>query len=386
LRQVPRTTKNPRSFDVIVAGSGVAAVASALSLLKLGRSVAILERPSPAKGPVGETLSPRCNQILSELGLLGDFLAQNPLASTSVRVAWNRPHLEEQDYSFHPCGPWWHVDHAAFRKLLLCAARNSGACLVSSSDIDLVRANHREWAVEVVGSDGERRSMRSRVLVDATGRSAFFARKYGARRERYDNLMAISGVTHCAARITPDQIFTLIEAVSDGWWYSSFASGHTFVATFMTDGPLPAVPLKSIWTRQLGISQFTRSRLRSPAEAGRVFCLSAATLKTEPLATQALFTVGDAALACDPLSSQGIQRALTSGIAAGTAIDDTLRGKVSAAADYARGLEADFERYLTLRSSYYSRVSRFRDSTFWNARSEASDGATKAVCNRNRKS
>jgi 2-polyprenyl-6-methoxyphenol hydroxylase-like FAD-dependent oxidoreductase len=366
---VLRTAVNPASFDAIIVGTGVAAVACALPLLKLGRRVAMLERPYSVNVPAGETLSPRCSELLSRLGIWKDFLALSPLPSTSVRIAWNRACLQEQDYSFHPSGPWWHVDHASFRMLLLCAARHAGAHLIGVSDIEVERVNRREWTLELLTATGQPQRMDTSVLVDATGRSAYIARKCGARRKRYDNLMALTTVTHSEEQIAPSDIFTLIEATSDGWWYSSAVANRTFVATFMTDGPLPSGALERFWNDQLGRSRFTRSRLPGSGEQRNVFCLSAATLKTEPVSTQALFTVGDAAVTYDPLSSQGIQKALTSGYAAAIAIDDTLRGSDSAAEDYAHGIEADFERYLALKSRYYSTVTRFADREFWKRRS-----------------
>jgi flavin-dependent dehydrogenase len=216
----------------------------------------------------------------------------------------------------------------------------------------------------------ERCSIRSSVIVDATGRSASIARKNGAHQKRYDNLIAISGVVGTTEKMKPDQIFTLIESTYSGWWYSSVASTRTLVGTFMTDGPLSGPSLKSYWKSQLAKSQFTHPRFINSIEAASVRCLSAATMKTEPMATPTLFTVGDAAMTHDPLSSHGIQNALTSGQMAGVAINDTLRGKASSPAEYSRRLEADFERYLRLRSRYYSRVGRFQASSFWNTRGE----------------
>lgn len=369
-REELRMSKNANSFDVVIFGSGVASVACCLCLLRLGRHVALLTHPVAKNVPVGETLSPQCSLLLSQMGIWQQFLAQNPLQSTSVRVAWTKPYPEEQDYSFHPCGAWWHVDHAAFRNLLLNAARAAGACEFGVRDVELLRSNHRGWVLELLDFAGERCSIRSSVIVDATGRSASIARKNGAHRKRYDNLIAISGVVGIAEKMKPDQIFTLIESTHSGWWYSSVASTRTLVGTFMTDGPLSGQSLKCYWKSQLAKSQFTHTRFIDSIEAASVRCLSAATMKTEPIATPTLFTVGDAAMTHDPLSSHGIQKALTSGHMAGVAINDTLRGKASSASEYSRRLEADFEQYLRLRSRYYSRVGRFQGSSFWNTRRE----------------
>ena len=60
-------------------------------------------------------------------------------------------------------------------------------------------------------------------------------------------------------------------------------------------------------------------------------------------------TVGDAAAAFDPLSSQGVTWALASGLAAAKSIDGELRGRRHALHDYARQVEAEFSIYLERR-------------------------------------
>lgn len=365
-----RTNENAKSFDVVVFGSGVAAAASSLCLLKLGRTVALLTRPALGRTPIGETLSPRCSLILSRIGIWHQFLEQNPLHSTSVRIAWHKPYLEEQDYSFHPYGPWWHVDHAAFRTLLMSTVCAAGARIFGVRDFELRHANQNRWSLDLLSFAGDRSSVESAIIVDATGRSASIARKGGARRKLYDNLITINGVAHSRERMRPDQIFTLIESTYGGWWYSSVVSDRTMVGTFVTDGPLPRQSLESHWKTQLTKSQFTRSRFTDSPEATTAYCLSAATMRTVPVATPTLFTVGDAAMTYDPLSSQGIQKALFSGYLAGVAIHDTLNGRAAAASEYSRKLEADFEKYLRIRSHYYSKVDRFLGSPFWSRRSE----------------
>lgn len=71
---------------------------------------------------------------------------------------------------------------------------------------------------------------------------------------------------------------------------------------------------------------------------------------------------GDAALSFDPLSSQGILTAITSGILAANAfLEEDLDG-------YSTYLDATYDAYLKNLSEYYDLEQRWPDEPFWSRR------------------
>ena len=84
--------------------------------------------------------------------------------------------------------------------------------------------------------------------------------------------------------------------------------------------------------------------------------------------------IGDAAMAFDPLSGQGVYKALQSALRAAEAIDQHLAGNTSALPNYSVAVDQDFDRYLSTRRMFYSREQRWPRSTFWKRR--ASGGIT----------
>jgi flavin-dependent dehydrogenase len=78
--------------------------------------------------------------------------------------------------------------------------------------------------------------------------------------------------------------------------------------------------------------------------------------------------VGDAASAYDPLSSQGISKALESGLRAAQAITRRRNGQSAALNDYAGWLEDEFQVYLRQYAFYYSQVTRWPGSPLWQRR------------------
>jgi flavin-dependent dehydrogenase len=77
------------------------------------------------------------------------------------------------------------------------------------------------------------------------------------------------------------------------------------------------------------------------------------------------FTVGDAALAMDPLSGRGLTAALRSSLDAAEAIARLRDGNEEAAHAFAAAHLKRTQSYLAARRVYYTGESRWRDETFW---------------------
>lgn len=73
-------------------------------------------------------------------------------------------------------------------------------------------------------------------------------------------------------------------------------------------------------------------------------------------------------MAFDPLSSQGLLQALTSGIRAGEALNAYLAGEVAAIGEFDIRANDVFREYLRLRAVYYEREQRWSQSVFWQRR------------------
>jgi flavin-dependent dehydrogenase len=81
--------------------------------------------------------------------------------------------------------------------------------------------------------------------------------------------------------------------------------------------------------------------------------------------------VGDAAVAFDPLSGQGVYRALESGVCAARTIQRLLLGDSTALQSYANETIESFDRYLNMRDRFYDHEKRWQRTPFWHRRSSA---------------
>lgn len=357
----------PQVFDVLVAGGGPAGAATARALALAGWSTAVLESASGAGQRSGETVPPEIRPLLVELGLWERFLAQGHLPSAGNLSVWGGPDLTRYCNPFHPYGTGWHLDRSRFDALLASAAEEAGVEVRPGCRVVAVEWDGSLWRVSARRSGAGLFSLAARCLVDATGRSAALVRKLGGKRRLLDRLVARMGCFSPAADARPVVPEVLVEAVENGWWYSAPVPGGQVAVAFFTDAAPGEVDAESAWSF-LERSGPTRERLQGYAAPPEVCVRSASSAVSEGPEMPCFLAVGDAALAWDPLSSQGILKGIGSGLAAAAALDAELRGRSGALEEYRAQLRRELDRYLELRAGYYRLEARWPGSPFWQAR------------------
>jgi flavin-dependent dehydrogenase len=364
-------------FDAAVIGGGPAGSSAALALARCGCRVLILERAADGPTRPGETLPPHVRLDLEGLGLWPEFLTAGHLGSSGLRSAWGRSEPADNSSLFDPYGPGWHIDRWRFDRMLRDTAIAQGARLRCGVRLDRAVPAGPAWELHLHGDEGPS-VVEARFVVDASGRSAAFARSRGVRRLRVDRLVGVVGYVDRLSGVTKAEHVTLIEAVESGWWYSAPIPDGRLVFAFMSDADLIAVegtPTIAAWLGWLGQASLTRARSEgySPPPFVRV-----SPAETGALATAAgadWIAVGDAAAGLDPLSGQGIARALRDGRSAARAVVDALAGDRAGLDAYRRHHAKDFVEYLAMRHAYYRLEQRWSGSPFW-ARRHGSCGDT----------
>jgi flavin-dependent dehydrogenase len=356
--------------DVLVAGGGPGGCACALVLRAHapGLSVALAEASDYSAPRVGETLSPAAGRLLRHLGVHDAFLAQGHGAAYATAAAWGAPVPHENDFLFSARGAGWHLDRAAFDALL---AREAGARGVEVMPATRVESVAREegggWTARL--SSGA--FLRARLVVDATGARAGVARRMGARSVAVDRLAGFVRFF----RSSGGDPRTLVEAFGDGWWYTAPLPGGGRVAACMTDSDIGrglGVAQAEGWERALASAPRVRRALAGAEPSGGVVARAARSRSLEPAAGDGWLAVGDAACTFDPLSSQGVAKALRSGVFAAYAAGDLLaKGDGAGMARYRRFVADEFAGYLRTRAAYYAAEARWPRHAFWRRRHPA---------------
>ena len=350
-----------RSFDVLVAGGGPAGSTAAIALCRNGFSVALVEEDDYKSFRVGETLPPMIRPHLTALGVWERFLAGKPLESYGIESAWETPTPRRQDFIRNPYGCGWHIDRARFASMLADAAAEAGVeLLVSTRVVSCRRGSDHPWLLHCT-RNGTSLMLGGRMLVDATGRRALLAGQLGAQPQAADRLMG-------AVALSDDhetQQWTLIEAIDEGWWYSAPLPGRRMVFTFMTDADLWK---QAKWHDLLKSAPLTLQRTGGIEPPPPLEIVSAASLIRRPVTGRGWLAVGDAALAFDPLSGQGVLKSIDTASRAASVVARYLGGDAAGLAEYESWIEETYQAYLATRSQFYRSVERWPASRFWKRR------------------
>ncbi|MFN0111145.1 MAG: NAD(P)/FAD-dependent oxidoreductase, partial [Blastocatellia bacterium] len=316
------------AIKVAIIGGGVAGSVTAMELAKAGASVTVIERDASVRWKIGEGLPPAAKPLLQQLGVWERFLADNHMASYGNCSAWGSSELVDQSFVFNPYGNGWHLDRSRFDQLLLNAAVEAGAKVVSNVEAETV----------IAAAD---------FVVDASGRTSWFARRQRAQRISVDNLVAVAALLTADGESGDQDSLTMVEAVAEGWWYAALLpcekgeKDGKLIAVYLSDADLDSARQAGTtegWLKLLGETQRLQARIerRSYRIELEPRIVSANSSRLDQVFGKKWLAVGDAAAAFDPLSSQGIVTAMEFGILAAQAI---LAGEPEALIAYSQRLE-----------------------------------------------
>jgi flavin-dependent dehydrogenase len=326
---------------------------------------------------LGETVPPGIVTQLARLGLWDPFLAAGHVPVPGVVALWGSRTPYENEFLVNPYGCGWHLDRAGFEAMLLGAAEGAGVEVHTGAVLDCRGDGPRGWVVRVATRDAAHGGPRSGAgvrallapwIIDASGRGARVARARGVEQVTHDRLIALARFfTVPDSAATRADTRTVIEAVESGWWYHAALPAGRAVAVLFTDADLlPPGALRRArwWDDHLAATRLVADRLDSASVASRLTAASAATRSLAVPCGPGWLAIGDAAQCWDPLSGQGVLKALAS---AAAAVEVLVTGRsVDCALDrYGERARSDLARCLVLRAAHYRRETRWADSPFW---------------------
>ncbi|WEK07305.1 MAG: FAD-dependent monooxygenase [Candidatus Pseudomonas colombiensis] len=358
---------NRLNADVLVLGAGPAACTLALNLAPQARVLLVDKALEPVAG-LGESLPAAAGRLLRDMGLQQAFLQQGHPPCYSTRSTWGTDQPMQQDALRNLDGPGWHLDRPRFDAWLATVAQARGAALLQQTRILRVHPRPDEehpWCV-ALQRQGRTFEVQCRVLVDASGRGSWLARHLGAQRRVSDKL--VCGWLLGKDRADSDGISDLW-AEAQGWWYSAALPGGQRLVNFYTDADLPAAA--SAHSGQALLARLADSalpHLLDPGQAPRSGFCAAHSARLDRCCGTGWLAVGDAALAFDPLSAQGLFNALYTGLAGAETAYRCLQGQPSALTDYAAELNRIEQAYTAHLGAWYQQEQRWQQAPFWQRR------------------
>jgi len=286
---------------------------------------------------------------------------------------WDSPTPVWFDPLRDPSGSGWHLDRRRFEASLRTAALDAGALLREGCGRLAFSRWHGQWQLQPLAL-GE--VHRAPVLVDATGRSGSIARSPGLSRRQDDALICL--YTHLPALADEQDRCTRLCADHNGWWYSVRPPCGRRLLAFHLDGH--DHELRSLRHGEALLAKARRQPLLAEVLPAAYPTgqepLRQATVQARPAGSAALnwdeleaidgfYAVGDAAIAFDPIASQGLFHALASAEGVANAIDRQWAGQSQPQAAYINELKAVDSRYRIHWQATYAGPRRFARHPFW---------------------
>lgn len=339
----------PDAADVAIIGGGPAGAALATHLARAGVRALLFERQrEPVWRACGVFSSPLTRQRLVGLGMSAEQVAAlaRPISAlrietvggSSCRIEYERGHANGFDRV--------RLDAALLEQARQAGAEVRMATVVRSVKLPIGRAEDAwlEVSPTVAAGREDRRNVKARIVVGADGSGSIVAAAAGVAGER--SRLWKMGLTYHRSDPVAAPPSEAMEGrfVFGRGWYAGIA-------------PVPAgrvnvgIVLPGRWIRQAPdmMAQRLLGRFPGPSEPWMSAPItdgyrSAGTLENRPLKVggNGFALVGDAAGFIDPLTGEGLHRALVSSELAADAISRSLRGDRNALADYDRRLRSRF--------------------------------------------
>ncbi|WP_299200010.1 tryptophan 7-halogenase [uncultured Amphritea sp.] len=338
---------------IVVLGGGPAGGATALGLRKLGYDVSVIAEPRPFKAVEG--ISERVLEGLRNAGF-NQALAKLPQPSPRL-ASWNG--------ATNSANTEMLINRSELDRGIGQDLQAAGVNLIQGR-VGKVVADSDRFTVEIKDEDAQ--SVSAGFLVEARGRSAPAA---GLARLRGSETVSLLQYWQGE----PCQPQSAAESFQDGWaWMAAWSDGTRYLQlTF--DVATADLPDKAQLIDHCNAILRTLPRAQPFIANAEPTGIIHARTSTPILCRKAVgdnwIRVGDAAMAVDPLSGNGIFQALSSALQAPAVINTLLQQPERATLAkqfYQQRVDHLFHRFARIGRDFYASEERWWDNPFWATR------------------
>ena len=325
--------------EIAILGAGPAAIATACALRRLGHEVLLIGVPG---NTAVEGVSERTLRLLREHGLAA---AADSLGVPAERV-----------------GSWAGIDVAGNREYVVQRAELDRALFVDAAAIGVRICAERVIRYERLGATWRVHTKRDyvdcRVAVDARGRRAQRSPRRGPA------LIAV-----CQRYSTPrtGRALTRLEAIPQGWcWLAADGRGMSWLQVTSGREPSLRLGLEEHMRRLVAMAPHVAADLSGAIAAGAPIARAATASLCTQLDDVGVIRAGDASIALDPLSGQGMYEALRSVVAVTGAVRGYLSGSWDPIARFMAERSTELWQHSSRKAAHhYGQQVQKNPSPFW---------------------
>jgi len=324
-----------KECDVLIIGGGPSGSIAGANLAQKGFSVEIVEKIDFPRFVIGESLLPKCNDILSKNGLLDRIQRQGYILKAGA--IFENEKEEQEIYHFRenigePHNTTFQVKREEFDHQLLKGAEEFGATVTHG--IEVTDYNQDENIVSTVDKDGKVITYKAKFVLDASG--------YGRVLPRILDLETPSTMKPRKAiftRIENDirpkgelggYITIFIHGDNDAWiWVIPFIDGTTSVGIVCEDAYFDNMNMdpEEFWDYIISNNVNARKRFKNAKKLNPVGKIDGYSSNVKTMHGKGFALAGNATEFLDPVFSSGVTLALTSGDLAADLIAKELNGE-----------------------------------------------------------
>jgi FAD-dependent halogenase len=375
-----------QKWDVIVVGGGPAGSTPATYLARLGYKVLLIERDEFPRHRIGESLLPSMMPVLEDFGLIDACRKAGFVEKTGATFIWGKTRepwdIRFADTPFLPSGFAFHVDRAAFDKILLDNARVCGTEVLRARVSGPLTEDGRVVGVTYEDANGKPETARASYVIDASGAASVIGRNVTERRyddkmrqvalySYYRNIRGAEGFRqgHITVESSPKGWFWFIPMDSEelGEVSLGLVTGQEFTDEIRTKGA------EAFYEEALSLAPNVREMIGPEAQRVKPINIVRDWAYTcDNAAGPGYYLAGDAAAFLDPLLSTGVSLAMLAGYSASVCIHTALSKpslEQEATEFYANNYRQMYEVTRDFLHYFYAgNASAHPNEIFWNAR------------------
>jgi len=353
-------------YDVAIIGGGPAGSTTAALLARAGRRVVLFEREKFPRFHIGESLLPFSMKAFTRLGLHEKFLNAGFLkkyggeimgacSDTGTKFYFKDGYRSQTDHAYQ-------VRRGDFDKVLLDHAAESGAEVHEQTLVEAIEFSNDGVQLSV-RSNGSSNSIRSRYVVDGSGRTSVLGRQFKIKKT-YEHLQKLSIFAHYDGVWRPDGIdgtlTVLIRAVDRWFWLIPISNEQTSIGVVLDSEIFRKSGLSADDFLDQAVAQqpSIAKRMTNARRVSKVHVEADFSYRSAHLYGDRWLLTGDAAGFIDPIFSSGVFLAVFSGEKCADALNQVLEhpGKAKRLfSRYERSVNRAMDVYLRFVNAWYTK-------------------------------